>query len=163
MMSSEPKPTPGSKRRAPNTKRDWIPGFLAALRDCGNVRAATKAAQVDRSTPYKLRDADPAFAKAWDEAMHDAADVLEAEARRRAILGVDEPVFYQGVPVGSVKKYSDTLLIFLLKGARPHTYRERFGVEHSGPEGGPIQVADARQQLMKEMDELAARRNAHRG
>jgi hypothetical protein len=158
MRSSTPRSNPGARRRAPNTKRDWIPGFLAALRDCGNVRAATQAAQVDRSTPYKLRGTDPAFAKAWEDAMDDAADVLEAEARRRATLGVDEPVFYQGVPVGSVKRYSDTLLMFLLKGARPHTYRERTSVEHSGPEGGPIEVADARQRLSKEMDELAARR-----
>lgn len=29
-------------------------------------------------------------------------------------------------------EYSDTLLIFLLKGARPEVYRERADVRHSG-------------------------------
>ncbi|MBI3648908.1 MAG: terminase [Actinobacteria bacterium] len=161
MMSSTPESNPGAKRRAPNTKRDWIPGFLAALRDRGNVRAAARAAQVDRSTPYKLRGADPVFANAWEDAMDDAADVLEAEARRRATLGVDEPVFYKGVPVGSVKRYSDTLLMFLLKGARPHIYRERFGVEYGGPPTrAPVDIDDARRRLEERLDELAARRAA---
>ena len=43
-------------------------------------------------------------------------DALEAEARRRAVEGVRKPVFYQGVICGWVGEYSDTLLIFLLKG-----------------------------------------------
>jgi hypothetical protein len=39
-------------------------------------------------------------------------------------------VFYQGQQFATVRKYSDTLLIFLLKGRKPERYRER--VEHSG-------------------------------
>jgi hypothetical protein len=39
-------------------------------------------------------------------------------------------VFYQGIQTATVRKYSDTLLIFLLKGRKPERYRER--VEHSG-------------------------------
>jgi hypothetical protein len=42
--------------------------------------------------------------------------------------------------VGFIQEYSDTLLIFLLKGLRPEKYRERF--EHSGPgKGGAILVS----------------------
>lgn len=150
-MPSTPKSKAATARRVPNTKRDWIGGFLAVLRDTGNVRAAAQAAQVDRSTPYKLRGADPAFAASWEEAMDDAADVLEAEARRRATIGVDEPVFYQGVPVGSVRRYSDTLLIFLLKGARPQTYRERVAI--TSETEPPV-----RDRVVAKIDELAARR-----
>jgi len=58
------------------------------------------------------------------------AEALEDEAVRRGHEGWGEPVFYQGQCVATVRKYSDTLLIFLLKGRKPQRYRER--VEHSG-------------------------------
>ncbi len=38
------------------------------------------------------------------------------------------------------KEPSDTLLIFLLKGAMPHKYKERVAQEVSGSGGGPVQV-----------------------
>lgn len=57
---------------------------------------------------------------------------LEAEARRRAMDGVDEPVYHKGEVVGHVRKYSDTLLIFLLKAHRPHKYRDNYKIEHGG-------------------------------
>jgi hypothetical protein len=145
-MAAKKDPTP----RIPNSKLDWVPAFLAALRDSGNVRAATQAAQVDRSTVYKLRDRDKGFAEAFVIARDEAADVLEAEALRRATLGVDEPVFYKGVPVGSVKRYSDALLIFLLKAARPQTYRENVSIT---TEAEPVL-----EQLTATLDEMAARR-----
>lgn len=124
----------------------WQPAFLSALRESGVVRSACEAARIGRTTAYELRQRDPGFAAAWDEAMEDAADLLEAEAIRRARHGVREPVIYQGRPCGvwvndagevvadgtpgaklvplAVTKYSDTLLVFLLKGARPDKYRE---------------------------------------
>ena len=40
------------------------------------------------------------------------------------MFGVKQPVFYKGEVCGSVRKYSDVLLIFLLKGLRPEVYRE---------------------------------------
>jgi hypothetical protein len=46
-------------------------------------------------------------------------DLLEDEALRRAEDGVAEPRFYEGRLCGHVQKYSDTLLIFLLKARRP--------------------------------------------
>src|SRR5690606_18484748 len=91
---------------------------------------------------YRLRKEDPDFAAAWDEAMEQASDALEVEARRRAIEGWDEPVFYQGMETGMVRKFSDTLLIFLLKGARPEKYRDRIDHTTKGKEiPGPGVVA----------------------
>lgn len=52
------------------------------------------------------------------------ADSLEDEAVRRARDGYDKPVYQQGQCVGQVRKYSDTLMVFLLKGARPKKYRD---------------------------------------
>lgn len=56
--------------------------------------------------------------------MEEAADVLEAEARRRAIRGVEVPILYKGIRVDTTVRYSDALLMFLLKGARPGIYRD---------------------------------------
>ena len=103
----------------------------------GNVSEAARIAGVNRTTPDEWRAEDRDFEEAWESALEEAADELEKEARRRAVEGVDEPVYYQGEVVGSIKKFSDVLLIFLIKGARPAKYRERFDVRHSSnPESG---------------------------
>ncbi len=53
-------------------------------------------------------------------AKEEVADLLEAEAWRRAVEGVEKPVgWYKGKPGGYVREYSDTLLIFPLRGLRP--------------------------------------------
>lgn len=115
----------------------WERAFLVALAKSGNVTKAAAAAKITRSTAYLLKREASDFAEAWDEAIEEAGDLLELEARRRAVSGVKEPVFYQGEECGYVRKYSDTLLIFLLKGAKPEKYRERF--EHTGKDGKPIE------------------------
>ncbi len=123
-----------AKKRPPA----WQKAFLAALQESGNVRVACEHAQVGRTTVYQRRADDVAFAAAWESALEEAADLLEAEARRRAHDGWEEPVFgSQGAgqgsgQIGTVRKYSDTLLIFLLKGARPEKYRERSDIKVSG-------------------------------
>jgi hypothetical protein len=104
--------------------------FLAVLRETGgNVSRACLAISLTRTRAYEWRDADPNFARAWDEAVELGTDELEEEARRRAYFGVDEPVFYQGEACGTIRKYSDTLLIFLLKGRRPERFRERVTID----------------------------------
>ncbi len=62
-----------------------------------------------------------------------AADLLESEAFRRAVHGVQKPTgWYRGVAGGYVTEYSDILAIFLLKGLRPEQYAERVGMEVKG-------------------------------
>ena len=131
--------------------------YLLALSSCGNVTLAAKTAGVDRSMVYKWRNGvagrpndhgDEAFRAAEAIAKEMAADRLEEEAWRRAVVGVDEPVgFYRGEPGAWLKRYSDTLLIFLLKGLRPEKYRERF--EHSGGDN-PIPVMVVRRETARE-------------
>lgn len=134
--------------------RRWERGFLAALALTGNWTAAAKAAGVDRTTPHKLREQAPDFEAACERAKDEAADLLELEARRRAHDGWNEPVVYKGELSGTwvhrdgrpaephadgaqfipltVKKYSDTLLIFLLKGERPDKFKDRNETTHTG-------------------------------
>lgn len=99
--------------------------FLQAYAQTGNVSAAAKLAEVARRTHYEWLERDTRYAARFAEAVDEAADRLETEARRRAVSGVSEPVFYKGEKVGAMQKYSDVLLIFLLKGARPEKYAER--------------------------------------
>lgn len=116
--------------------RTWRDVFLATLARSGNVTASAKAASVCRAHVYATRTEEKEFATAWADALADAGDLLEAECRRRAMKGVRKPVYQGGRLVGHIQEYSDTMLIFLLKGAKPEKYRERF--EHSGPNGGAI-------------------------
>jgi len=114
--------------------------FLLAYSESGNVAGSCAQIGVHRSVEWLWRS-DPEFVQAKAYAWQLAAEKLEAEAFRRAHDGVEEPVFQNGGEVGRVRKYSDTLLIFLLKGAKPNTYRDQWRGEISGPDGGPIRTA----------------------
>jgi len=146
------------------TKRtpEKVSSFLAALMIYGNVTKAANETGIDRQRWYEWRSGDVDFAKAWNEAAQIGVEALEDEARRRAFDGVDQPIYHLGNKIDTVKKYSDTLLIFLLKAHRPEKYRER--QEISGPNGGPILTenltdldADERARRIASVLELAAR------
>lgn len=117
---------------------DWKPVFLKHLAETGNVGASAKHANVARHTAYDHKYDDKDFAEKWKQALREAGDVLEAEAWRRGVKGVSKPVFHAGKVVGEVQEYSDTLLIFLLKGTRPKKFRENVRHEVTGKNGGVI-------------------------
>lgn len=137
MRQSVQKRTP-TKRAAPR----WQRAFLSSLAITANVSKAAKDCEVARQTVYDHRDADEDFRAAWDDAIEIACDALELEARRRAEEGTIEDVYYQGEVVGKKRVYSDTLLIFTLKGYRPEKFRDRY--EFTGKDGTPLMqpVAD---------------------
>lgn len=147
----------------------WVSPFLEHLRTSCNVAGSCRAVGVSSTAVYALRNTDADFAAAWDDALEDAYDYLEAEARRRAFDGVEEPVVYQGQltpvferdadgaylkdddgnvvqaknPDGTpkfltVKKYSDGLAQFLLKGYRRRKFGEK--LELTGKDGGPVTI-----------------------
>lgn len=124
--------------------------FLEVLANTANVSRAAEAIGVSRRTCYDHRDADEEFRKAWDEAVKLGLDALEDEVTRRAVEGWDEPVFYQGVQCGLVRKFSDSLLMFRLNGGRPEKYRQRVSAEHSGKDGVPL----AGPQLVVPIDQM---------
>lgn len=75
---------------------DWIVPFLQQLRIDGNVSRSARVAGISSTTAYARRKDDADFAAMWHDAHEDAGDNLIAEARRRAVDGVNEPVVYQG-------------------------------------------------------------------
>jgi len=105
--------------------------FLAAYRELGNVTHAARAAEVARRN-HPIWMQQPEYAEAFEDAREEACDHLEGEARRRAVTGTEEPVFYNGQVCGTIRKYSDTLLIFLLKAANPEKFNDRRDVRLSG-------------------------------
>lgn len=110
--------------------------FLEHFAVYGNVTAAAKAAGIERNTVYVWQERDDEFVAAFREAEIKATETLEAEARRRAVDGVvtETPIYVKGEHVDTIveTKYSDTLLIFLLKARAPEKYRERFDVTTQG-------------------------------
>lgn len=103
--------------------------FLEELTKTANTTHAAKVVGVSRRTVHYFCAKDPEFKKLHEEAVEAGTDALVAEARRRAHEGFEEPVFYQGKQVGAVRKWSDNLLMFLIKERRPE-YRERFDLKH---------------------------------
>lgn len=99
--------------------------FLDNLSMNGNITLAARAAGWKYPTiAERHREDDEQFAEAWLDALTQATDAMEYEARRRAMEGWDEPVFYLGEQVGTVRKYSDKLLEMMLKAHRPSRFRE---------------------------------------
>lgn len=148
----------------PSMKDHWIAPFLESLQATGVVAVACRAAGVSPSMVSYRRKNDVDFEAAFDEAMEIAVDDAEAELWRRAVRGYDEPLTHQGriswevrevydedgqiigteiakdangkpIPV-TVRKHSDALLMFLLKGRRKRVFAER--TELTGAGGEPL-------------------------
>lgn len=115
--------------------------FLEVLATTGNVSAAARAVGLARSSAYRLRQKDAAFAAAWEDAEQEAVDLLEQEARRRALEGVSEPLLGGGKLIRdddgrimTIRRYNDRLLEMLLKAHRPEKFRDRAESHATGAE-----------------------------
>lgn len=107
--------------------------FLETLAETGIVAQACAASGISWAQACRTWEKSPAFRAAWRMALDQATDTLEAEARRRAVEGWEKPVFYQGQPVGAIREYSDSLLMFLLRAHRPERFRDRTKEEGNEP------------------------------
>jgi hypothetical protein len=94
---------------------------LAALAEGWSVHAAAERTGIGYTSLFEWRQADPEFAAEVEAAMEAATDLLEDEARRRAM------------------DQSDLLLIFLLKARRPGIYNRKTVVIEGNAEA-PLQV-----------------------
>ena len=98
--------------------------FLAAYSRCGCVTQAADAAKVHRTSHQYWMRSDPDYPEAFRQAQREANDFLFRVARKRATKGWLEPVFHEGTVCGHKRKFSDVLLMFLMKGAEPEKYRD---------------------------------------
>lgn len=111
--------------------------FLAAFAERGNIVHACRAAKVGRQTYYDWTEHDEEFALAAKIAQAEANDRLELVAYEWATVGVPTvKEIYEGdvlVRREVSKDISPTLLIFLMKGAKPEKYRERVDLNVATP------------------------------
>lgn len=123
------KTLPKGAPKIPQRKKAASQGeFLKAVSEIGTISGAARLVGISRDVHYDWMQ-DPAYAARFEVAVDRFSDNLEREAIRRAYEGTEEPVgWHQGEPGGYVRRYSDTLMIFLLKGAKPKKYRERYEV-----------------------------------
>jgi hypothetical protein len=105
--------------------------FLEAFSITASVGKAAEAAGIGAVKHYDWLVTNPDYAQLFAQAHEQVADLLEAEAFRRAHDGWLEVVWYKGEPVGTVRKYDSLLLMFMLKGLRPERFRERFDVQNT--------------------------------
>ena len=121
--------------------------FLKALAESGHVLASARRAHVSPAHVYRCRNRFPAFRQAWDDALAVAVESLETEARRRALDGWEDPVYYQGQPVGAIRRYSDRLLIVLLQAHKPELYNQQQIAERQSCENLMEQLERARRRV----------------
>ena len=105
--------------------------FLQHYEETGRVNLACQQAGIGKRTHYNWLERDRSYSKQFEKSRKIAIQLLEDEAMRRAVEGIEKAVTIAGERE-TVREYSDTLLIFLLKGAFPEKYRERYTAEVQG-------------------------------
>ncbi|WP_258072104.1 hypothetical protein [Xanthomonas arboricola] len=70
--------------------------FLQVLEDTASPTQAAQACGISRRLAFEYKQNDVEFRTRWGKAIDVAMDALLDEAYRRACLGVEEPVIYQG-------------------------------------------------------------------
>ena len=137
--------------------------FLKAFADTGMVGKSAVLAGVNRKTVYRWRQTDQTFSKAFEEAKEEVLESLEAEAMRRAKDGVPVPIYHQGKEIGTIQKYSDLLLIFLLRALKPEKYRDNFGQSSETWTELDTRMSDAKASLAKKLERLCAQHPVSQG
>lgn len=117
-----------------NASRVQKAAFLKVIAEKGNLTVAAEVVGVDRTNHYYWLRSDPEYRAAFEDAKASATERLEAEAWRRAAEGVEKPTgWHKGEAGGTVREYSDVLLIFLLKAHNPQKYRDQQPLGAQGP------------------------------
>lgn len=134
--------------------------FLLAFVQVGTIRAAAEMCGFTSNCCSDWRARDPSFEARFVQAKRDAADLLEEEARRRAVEGVLDPVFYKGEVCGHVRKYSDGLLIKLLKAYRPERFSDNINIKQESTINMKLVIEELKDDLGSESVLRAARERA---
>ena len=111
----------------------WGERFLAELEKHGMLNTAARAVGTTPKQVERYTENNDEFAEHVSQSLEIAADVLEAEARRRAVNGIEKGVYYKGDLVATETQYSDTLLIKLLEAKRRQQFGNKIDITHSAP------------------------------
>lgn len=104
--------------------------FLNHLRNGISLAGAARAVGVSHETVYARKRDHAEFAKEIEVAREAGADRMEDALLSQGVSGKNA-----------------TALIFLLKGARPHKYRENVAL--TGGDGGPVQFTQIKRTIVR--------------
>lgn len=142
----------------------WQGVFLDSLSTLPVVSSAARSAGISRAWAYRVAGEDPDFKQAWAEAIAQGVEVVEQHVIRWATVGIMKRTTVTkrdaaGLVVEEIETVATDinplLAMFVLKRHKPE-YRERYGLEHSGPGGGPIQMT-----VQEKLNEAAERFDTH--
>lgn len=104
--------------------------YLEELEKVGQPRRCARAVGVSYSSVQAAVKNEPEFRDAYQDAMGLFSEAVEEEVRRRAMDGVEEPVFYKGESKETVNRKSDGLLTLLVK-AKNSEFNDKIKAEVS--------------------------------
>jgi hypothetical protein len=107
-------PTQPSGLEIPSLPANRIRKFMETYARTGELGAAAKAARISLATHHQMLETSDSYRNAFEAAQQQVADLLEAEAFRRALAGSNE------------------LLIFLLRAWVHERYAGQIVREHLG-------------------------------
>ena len=122
----------GNTPRRRNARVDPQTAFLTSYAANGDVQKALKAGGVTRVQLRKWQEVDEAFSLRFHNAETEAIELLEAEARTRAVAGsqLTRRVYRHGMLYEEIHEWrpSDAMLTKLLQAARPEKYGDKLTV-----------------------------------
>jgi hypothetical protein len=96
--------------------------FFKALKKCGCIRDACRAAGISKTTVDRWRNKDETFDGRVEAACAIASNELDMIAWQRATRGCEEKIYRDGKLVSVRVKPSDAILRLLMQGANPEKY-----------------------------------------
>jgi hypothetical protein len=126
----------------------WRPKFLAVMALSHSTMLGCQATGVSHVTVNNHRHADSEFDAQVIAAQAHCIELLHAMSMRSAIEGDVEPVFWQGIEVGHIKKFDNRLRIELLRAHLPKKFK-------TPGSGAPLVSGDNNQVLIIDAEERA--------
>ena len=121
-----------------------------------SMRHAYTTAGVHRTTLINWRHVHKLFDSLMEAVQEEMIDTLRAEAYRRAVVGIDEPLVHQGLKTGdTVKKYSDSLLQFTLMGYDAKFRAKDVNMNVSGSLDSNVNIEGLRDRLAQRLEQKA--------
>jgi len=101
----------------------WRPRYLAALALSGGAQLACRAAKVSIGMVRIHRKADHDFDQQCVAAEEHAIELLHDVTMQSAIEGECEPIYWQGIEVGHIRKIDNRLRIEMLRAKMPKVFQ----------------------------------------
>lgn len=127
----------------------WRPRYLAMLAITMSTMAGCRAGRVKYDTVELHKEKDPDFAFQCDAAEKHAVQLLHDVSFKSALEGDCEPVYWQGIQVGHIRKFDNRLRIEMLRAHMPKVFK-------TPGSKAPITIGDGAQILVCDDETTAA-------